>query len=261
MLRKKRNNFRRTRQNQKRPLKKILLLTLLILTIYFFLFSSFFNFKTIRFEGEAETATSLTPKIEETLKPYLDTHLFKLSTEEIQTLLNKNFPEITNIKVTKKYPKGLEIEFEKHALKANIINESANTKKNYIVNSIGLAVKEDFESPNLPYIHIITEEPLNPKTSLIKSSELDYIIKSVEDFNTRFGMKILSVRFKPVARELHLFTEKEFYIWLDIQQPYDTQFKKLKKSLPKLDIYNLPLQYIDLRIAGNEGDRIIYKPK
>ena len=31
------------------------------------------------------------------------------------------------------------------------------------------------------------------------------------------------------------------------------------KALVKLDIYNEDLQYIDLRIAGGNGDKIIYK--
>ena len=35
--------------------------------------------------------------------------------------------------------------------------------------------------------------------------------------------------------------------------------KKLKKALVKLDIYTEDLQYIDLRIAGGNGDKIIYK--
>ena len=37
------------------------------------------------------------------------------------------------------------------------------------------------------------------------------------------------------------------------------KFKKLKKSLVKLDIYTATLEYIDLRIAGTNGDKIIYK--
>jgi len=44
-----------------------------------------------------------------------------------------------------------------------------------------------------------------------------------------------------------------------MQQPSENQLKKLKKSLVKLDIFNEPLEYIDLRIAGGNGDKIIYK--
>jgi len=74
-------------------------------------------------------------------------------------------------------------------------------------------------------------------------------------------MKILEAEYKVIPRELHLKTEKYFIIWLDIQKPFEDQLKKLKKALVKLDIFNEPLEYIDLRISGESGDKIIYKRK
>lgn len=260
MIRKKRNYFQRKKRTSL-PIKKIFLLGGVIFFLYFLLFSSFFELKKFQFGEDAAVATSLLPKIETKLETYKGQHLTKINTSEIEKLLTEEFPEIFEPQVSKKYPSTIKIDFGKQPLKANIINETPNIKKTYIANNAGQAVKEDFESPNLPYITIISEEPLNPKKPLLEASQLDYILKSMEDFQTRFGMKITATRFKPIARELHLLTEKNFYIWLDIQQPYDIQFKKLKKSLPKLDIYNIPLEYIDLRIAGNAGDKIIYKPK
>ena len=72
-------------------------------------------------------------------------------------------------------------------------------------------------------------------------------------------MEIVRIEYKPTAREIHLLTERNFFIWLDIQISYEEQFKKMKKSLVKLDIYTEDLEYIDLRIAGSNGDKIIYK--
>jgi len=46
-----------------------------------------------------------------------------------------------------------------------------------------------------------------------------------------------------------------------MQNPAEDQLKKLKKILVKLDIYKENLLYIDLRIAGANGDKIIYKRK
>lgn len=261
MFRKKRNNFRRQKNQNKKPLRKILFLAILILLIYFFLFSRFFTLKTIKFTEDTVGAESLITEIKETLEPSLGKHLFKLDIQKINQSLNEEFPEITGIEVQKSYPSSLKINFQKQPLIANVINETPNSKKSYIISASGQTIKENFESPNLPYIYLLTQEPVNPEKPLMEASEVDYILKSIEDFSTRFGMKIVSARFKPVAREVHLLTEKEFYIWLDIQQSYENQFKKLKKALPKLDIYTLALEYIDLRIAGNEGDRIIYKPK
>jgi hypothetical protein len=50
-------------------------------------------------------------------------------------------------------------------------------------------------------------------------------------------------------------------VWLDMQKPIEEQLKKLKKALVKLDIYTESLEYIDLRISGTNGDKIIYKRK
>ena len=39
----------------------------------------------------------------------------------------------------------------------------------------------------------------------------------------------------------------------------DEQFDKLKKGLPRLNIYEIDLLYIDLRISGINGEKIIFK--
>ena len=94
---------------------------------------------------------------------------------------------------------------------------------------------------------------------MIEKSKLDYILESKNYFEDKFGMKIIRIEYKATAREVHLLTERNFFIWLDIQISFEDQFKKLKKSLVKLDIYTEALEYIDLRIAGSNGDKIIYK--
>lgn len=169
------------------------------------------------------------------------------------------FPELESIKVNKDYPSTLTIGFLEYPLVANIINESTTIRKNYIINSIGFAIKEDLESPELPYIKIESDEPINTEVAVIEKLKLDYILESKTYFEDKFGMKIIRIEYKPTAREIHLLTERNFFIWLDIQISYEEQFKKLKKTLVKLDIYTEDLEYIDLRIAGSNGDKIIYK--
>ena len=39
----------------------------------------------------------------------------------------------------------------------------------------------------------------------------------------------------------------------------DTQLNKLKKALPRLNIYEESLDYIDLRISGIDGEKVIFK--
>ena len=46
---------------------------------------------------------------------------------------------------------------------------------------------------------------------------------------------------------------------IDLEKDLLRQIEKLKKALPKLDIYNEPLLYIDLRISGTNTEKVIFK--
>jgi hypothetical protein len=172
----------------------------------------------------------------------------------------KFFPEIKTITLEKDYPSTIIINFEKFPQAANLVVDENGTTKQYILNTIGFAVKEDFENPDLPFIKLESEEPINTDTYVISEEVLNYILSAKSEFETRFGMQITDLIYKKRAREVHLKTEKGFTIWLDQQLEIDGQYKKLKKALVKLDIYSQPLEYIDLRINSKNGERIIYKP-
>jgi len=144
-------------------------------------------------------------------------------------------------------------------LVGNLVYENSQVKKTYLINAIGYPIKENLENPNLPYIHLKSEDPVNPDQPIVESGELRYILEANTYFKERFGMRVIEILYKPNAREIHLLTEKNFYIWLDMQRSAEEQLKKLKKAAVKLDIYNTPLEYIDLRIAGSNGEKIIYK--
>lgn len=96
---------------------------------------------------------------------------------------------------------------------------------------------------------------------VISSSNLTYMLNAASSFEERFGMKITEMQLLPQAREFHFKTEKNFEIWLDIQIPFEKQFLKLKKAMATLDIYKTPLFYIDLRVSGANGEKVIFKRK
>ncbi|MBI4975533.1 FtsQ-type POTRA domain-containing protein [Candidatus Peregrinibacteria bacterium] len=191
----------------------------------------------------------------------LGKNLITIDLSIFETRILNKFPEIQEIDVSKNYPSSIEIDFKEYPMTANVILEGPTMKKNYIINSIGYAVKEDMENKSLPYIRLKSDEPLNTDTRMIEQSNLKYMLDSATYFQDKFGMRIVEIRYKKTAREIHLLTEKDFSIWLDIQRPFEDQLKKLKKALVKLDIYKENLSYIDLRIAGESGDKIIYKRK
>ena len=233
--------------------------------VYLLAISSFFNVEIIKISTELTGQTELTgsenlsANIINDLESYKGKNLIFINKDEIIAKIQSAYPEIENINVGRDLPDTIVISFTEYPLVANITNISNETNKKFIINSIGYIVKEDMDDPNLPYVKIRTDAPLNTTSSIIELSRLNYILGAKSYFEEKFGMKIIEVEYKVIPREIHLRTEKYFYIWLDIQKPYEDQLKKLKKALVKLDIYNESLEYIDLRITGESGEKIIYK--
>lgn len=244
-----------------KSLKFILIGAALGTGTYLLAFSSQFNVKGIHFKNDSFENEGLNKQIEKDLKSAIGKNLVFLDTQSLQETVGKHFPELEEIRISKNYPDVVEVTFLEYPLAANIINESQNIKKSYIINSVGYVIKENVEKQNLPYIKIRSDEPVNSKENLIPEKNLQYMLEAKKYFEDKFGMRIIDIEYKKIAREIHLHTERDFYIWLDIELPFEEQLKKLKKTLVKLDIYKENLLYIDLRIAGNNGDKIIYKRK
>ncbi len=228
-------------------------------SIHLIFFSNYFKVTEINVSDELLDSDTLGNEISATINTSVGKNLIFIDTEDLQIKILDSFPEIEEIEVEKDYPNKILVTFSEYPLVANVINESTSIKKNYIINSIGYAIKEDLESTSLPYIRVQSDEPLNPESPLIEANKLRYILETIIYFEDKFGMRVVEVIYKKIPREIHLITERNFAIWLDIQNPAEEQLKKLKKALVKLDIYNEDLEYIDLRIAGGNGDKIIYK--
>ena len=232
---------------------------IIIFSVYTTLFSQYFNVKTIKISTEQMSTPQLSGNIVDDLSIYKGKNLLFVSKEKIIEKVQSSYPEIENIRINKDLPSTITISFTEYPLIANITSISNEANKKFIINSIGYTVKEDVDDPNLPYIKIKSEAPLNLETAVIEQDKLSYILESAAYFEEKFGMKIIEIEYQVVPREVHLRTEKYFYIWLDIQKPYETQLKKLKKALVKLNIYDDSISYIDLRITGESGEKIIYK--
>ncbi|MFA5820606.1 MAG: FtsQ-type POTRA domain-containing protein [Candidatus Gracilibacteria bacterium] len=245
----------------KRILSIMAILGLGIFIVYGLFFSGYFNVKQVTFASEDMGNEILKEEIKKSFSKALGKNIITVDLQEFQTKVLSTFPQLEKIIIDKDYPSSLVIDFSEYPLTANVINESPNLKKAYIINSVGYIMKEDYEDPKLPYIRILSDEPLNKESPAIEAGKLKIIMDTVQYFQDKFGMGVKEVIYKPTAREIHLITERDFAIWLDIQKSTEDQLKKLKKVLVKLDIYKDQLQYIDLRIAGGSGDKIIYKRK
>lgn len=260
----------RLTQTKPTKLKRILLvllgLSLTGLTFWFVLFTDFFQINEFQIYEEGTQITSNLKLNEIASQQLLNQNLLFFNEEGLQTAILQNNPEYSTITTKKVFPHTVQIELEKYPLAANIIaivsnTNGANVQKKYLVNTNGMIIMQNEENPELPYIKINTDKAFDLNSYPLEKEKLDYIIKLINLFEEKFGLKIVEATYIKKAREVHLLTEKEFVVWFDQNKSIISQIDKLKKALPKLDIYKTPLQYIDLRITGTNAEKVIYKTK
>lgn len=226
--------------------------------LYTAFFSNFFNITkvTVEKKGNGVAASALSPFLDKLRgKNILFVNSEKLSREIEQTFKN----EILFVRVKKSYPHKVVLIVEEYSavLNLNVITPEKNQK--FILNQIGYAIFENSEDDKLPTLDVRSQKPFTGKSAIIPKEKLDMMVLAFQKFQDLFGMKAPEGEWKKIERELHLKTEKNFFVWLDLTADIEQQLGKLKRTLAKLDIYREPLEYIDLRIAGAESEKVIYK--
>lgn len=228
--------------------------------LYLIFFSSFFAVTKIDLEknGNSVAYTQLAPFLEN----IRGKNILFITAEALATNIEKAFPnEILFVDIQKSYPKKLKVIISEHPAVLNFLVKSPEKTQRFVVNNTGYAILENTEEKNLPTILLEAPKPLLVRTRIIEAEKITQMHAATVNFYELFGMKIMQGEWKKRERELHLKTEKGFMVWLDLTGDVDQQLKKLKRALPKLDIYKEPLEYIDLRIAGADSEKVIFKRK
>lgn len=236
----------------------ILIITTGLLT-YFVSFSNYFLIKDISVKFKEENDMNDKIDINKYIAPYIQTNLLFFDEKSIKAQAMKAFPQISNIEVKKVLPNHVKLEITTYEIVANIINRLAGRERKFQILNSGYLIKEGNEDPSLPYIVISSETLLQPLSQIISPDNLSYILEASKGFNEKFNMRVLDSEYLPIGREVHLRTEKNFLVWLDMEQPWGKQLNKLKQALTKLDIYQIPLKYIDLRIGSSNGEKVYYR--
>jgi hypothetical protein len=250
--------------------KKILLLLLSLFIIggscYFIFFTDFFQIQDYQIYDEGSPITSNLEINELASQLLLNQNILLFNETELSQQILKASPEYRFVEIKKILPRSIEIELERFPVAANIINiidgaDGIKVQKKYLVNTNGMIIMENEDNPDLPYIRVSTKQALGINSYPLDQEKLDYIIKLVAVFEEKFGIKIVEAIYLKQAREVHLRTEKGFDVWFDQTKNMLSQIDKLKRALPKLDIYTTPLQYIDLRITSANAEKVIYKKR
>lgn len=241
----------------------ILAIGILSYSTYAAFFSDFFLIENFVIEEE-ETIIDDNEQMNTILRRTLGKNLILLNEEDIIQKIKNEQPEIETVNIKKIFPDNIKVTYEKYPTVANLVNIVDIVQKKFLVDSQGFLVEENIEHPDLPHIYYETNEFLEVRNSFLNSptrsqERLTQITNAIKLYEEKFAMKILYAEYKHQEREVHLQTEKHFYVMIDLEKDLVRQIEKLKKTLPKLDIYNEPLVYIDLRISGTNTEKIIFK--
>lgn len=227
--------------------------------IYLIFFSSFFEITKITTEksGNAVSGSALSPFLDK----LRGKNLLFVSTDELTTELEQTFKnEILLVTMKKSYPNRIIVKVDEYPAVANFrVITPENTQK-FVLNQIGYSILQNYEQKDLPVL-VLKAPKLFPlqKSILIPEEKFKPIVLALQKFPSMFGLKIVRADWKKTERELHLQTERNFAVWLDLTADIEKQLLKLKQALPKLDIQKESLEYIDLRIAGGENEKVILK--
>lgn len=244
-------------------LKKFIVYTLGVILLFLLLYLTIFTnyFQTQNFKIYGGDVIEENSKFKEFLQIHQGENLIFINTGKIADNIESQYPEIQKLRIKKVFPNTLIMEYENFPEVANVFNLINGTQKKFVINEIGYLIEEDYEYPHLPYIKLRTEKALELNNYAIDKKKLSYILDAIYDFEELFGMEVLEAEYKKREREVHIRTERNFTIWLDMSLTLQDQYSKLKRAIDSLNIYTESLEYIDLRISSVKGERVIFKRK
>lgn len=231
--------------------------TLAVGAVYTVFFSAFFAIAKISVEQNGAAVSSAE------LQPFLDklknANLLFLNTASLETAIEGAFEnKVLLARVKKLYPSTVKVKVDEYPAALNLVVRTPQKKFTYTINQIGYAIAESAPLRSVPTLTLDASAQPAGKT-IIDKARLEPILRAITRFQDIFGMKINEGIWKKTERELHLKTEKNFVVWIDLTWDVDKQLMKLKRALSKLDIYREKLEYIDLRIAGVENEKVLFK--
>ncbi len=251
-------------------MKIIIFLAIIIFLLRLLFFSKYFAINSVEVNSDSDFILEEKQAVTLYLQNVLGDNLLSFNSQEHENYLLKEYPNIKSIKIKKDFPRNLLVNLESYSDSANIqITYEDGGKQFFIVNELGIISSVGASNEYLPTIVMdVTGTDLEIKEenstlilgeTLLSQEILEKLLETEKDFESKFNVQVLEVYYLKRAREVHLYTERDFFVWIDLTQDIGMQLNKLKKAMTKLNIYEEPLLYIDLRISGQNGEKVIYK--
>jgi len=229
--------------------------------LYGLFFTSLFQIQQVDVLGEADTLSEQST-INTYFQAYLGKNLLLFNSKEHEEKLMLEYAYLKTLDIDRHFLHTVRVSLETYPSIATVrVDFEDGNKQFYVINERGYVNAVGQTDLTLPLIvmDVTGTELTEINQELIPQETLELLLQTSKDFEAKFNMQILEIYYLKRARELHLYTERNFFVWIDLTQELSLQLAKLKKALTELNIYEAPLEYVDLRISGQNGEKVIYK--
>lgn len=232
--------------------------------LYLIFYSDFLKISQINLNGQIEglKVEEATAKIREIMVnnrtwPFTGDNFFTIKINKLEEELNQS-NALASFKADKKFPRTLNITVEERLGRLLWVS----LEQYYVLEANGLISgsldAQQASSTTLPVIYDLSNAPVTPGETKINDKQLALIIEAAVNLKNYDLPQIELAYFKvdsSQANYIKIVTAKGFEIHVNYLASFDSQIKKLKKSLAsgKIDLNNI--HYINLRIEN----QVIYK--
>lgn len=189
-------------------------------------------------------------KIEEFFAQYHKESLLFFGDNLIAVALYSSFPEVQNFSCTRVFPHTIDCNIEEYK-SAFILHKGEDETVEYIVNQAGRVISKRIKEEQSALLIVKTtnqELSIEVGEEIIEPWMIEYIFRSKNIYESRLGISILGIWWLERERELHLYTSRNFPIYLSFTQDLDSSLENL---ISVFGIRDFPaLEYIDLRVPG-----------
>jgi|GEM_PF-1181157 hypothetical protein len=185
-------------------------------------------------------------QIEKSLEEFYGKNILFLAHKNVREKLSADFPEFRNISVNENWPSEIELHIKISPPRFNLLNtESANFS---VISEDGVILQEEPDE-NLPVLKIFQyEKPILVRQKFISKEDLDNIEQAENRLEQEIKLPLNASHLYWKARELHLISQGDMAIWIDLSQDIESQMRKLELSAQEIGLYTNRFEHIDLRI-------------
>lgn len=252
MFKRKNSFFKKKNNNKGKILKYILLLSgLAIFLLSTLIFTPIGNIEKIYISQNSNIKDS--QKFKNILLTLKGKKLLLIKAEQIDKFIYENIPNLKDVKVRKKLPNKLYINFNSYNNKY-ILNDQ------FILDETGTIISQNENEIELKNLYIDSETQFKILDKILNKEQVETIDNTVKIFEEKINLEVISVKYLSKAREIHIKTPNGSTIWIDANKDLSKQIMKLKNAIPKIDPKNQFYYHIDLRIEAKNAQKIFYKP-